>query len=124
MKNLVLIFACTVLSAFSIMAQSVEGDWLFKIPTEDGQMMEAKLSMKGGAYDVDLGNDGSVEVKGVYTVDGNTITVQDTEGENACKGDAKGIYNFKVDDKTLVMKRVSDPCEGRGGPDGMSFTRM
>lgn len=103
----------------------VEGDWGLQVPNEDGTTMTIKLSLKAGIYQVDMGNDGTVEVEGKYTIDGSTIKVQDVSGENACTGEGtEGEYTFTVDAKTFVMTRVKDACEGRGGPDGMQFTKL
>ena len=49
------------------------------------------------------------------------MTIQDVTG-GGCTG--KGVYNVKVTDTALFMNRVSDECEGRGGPEGlMQFKR-
>ena len=125
MKSTVLTFVLALCLPLSIFAQTVEGDWATKVPTEDGTMMTIKLSLKAGNYQVDMGNDGTTEVEGTYTVDGKTITVQDTGGEMACTGEGTaGVYTFTVDNASFVMTRVSDGCKGRGGPEGMSFTKM
>ena len=126
MKKLELVFAMLLFIPFFMMAQSPEGDWKITFPTQDGKTMDAKLSMADGKYTVDFGLDGTFEVEGDYTVEGDQITIKDSKGEQAClEEDAIGIYSFKVDDKSFVMTRVSDPCTGRGGPEGvLSFTKL
>ena len=127
MKNLKFLFILLLAFPISIFAQSVEGDWKITIPAPEGKTMDALLSIDAnGTYTVDLGMDGTVNVEGTYTMDGDKMTIQDTKGEQACLGDATaGVYTITVDDKSFVMTRVNDPCEGRGGPEGvMSFTRQ
>ena len=72
-------------------------------------------------YWLDFGGDGDIEVTGMYQAKDGQIQIQDVEGSD-CTG--KGVYTFKVDDEGMTMTRVSDECEGRGGPEGkMVFSR-
>jgi len=114
---------CTPLT---VLAQnSFIGDWKMQIPDETGKLMDLKVSIKSDAkLTVDFGNDGTLEVEGKYVVEGDQITFEDISGPNACLNQ-KGIYKFVVTETTFVMTRVSDACEGRGGPEGkMAFTRI
>ncbi len=107
-----------------LLAQSdVVGDWLSKVPTDDGGTMSINVSIKAdGSYTVDFGADGQAEVTGKYEVSNGQMTIQNVSGDE-CTG--KGVYNFKVTDTDLIMNRVSDPCEGRSGPEGlMQFKRQ
>ena len=127
MKNLKFLFVLLLAFPISIFAQSVEGNWKVTFPTQDGKTMDALLIIDAnGTYTVDLGMDGNVNVEGTYTMDGDKMTIQDIKGEQACLGDGTaGVYTITVDDKSLVMTRVNDPCEGRGGPEGvMSFMKQ
>lgn len=110
---------------FTLAAQNaVVGDWKLQIPDETGSLMNLKVAMKAdGTFTVDFGGDGVNEIEGKYTVEGDQITIEDLSGPNACPNQ-KGIYKFVVAGDTNTFTRVSDPCEGRGGPEGkMLFTR-
>lgn len=111
---------------FTVLAQNtIAGDWKMQIPDETGKLMDLKVSMKSdGTYTVDFGADGSNEIEGKYTIEGDQITIEDLSGPNACPNQ-KGVYKFAVTDTTNTMTKVTDPCEGRSGPEGkMIFTRM
>ncbi len=111
---------------FTVLAQNtIAGDWKMQIPDESGNMMTLKVSMKAdGTYTADFGADGTIEINGKYTLEGDQITIEDVSGPNACPNQ-KGVYKFVVTDTTNTMTKVSDPCEGRSGPEGkMVFTRM
>jgi hypothetical protein len=67
-----------------------------------------------GTFDVDLNKDGKRDVWGKYTVDGDTITIQETGGKHpkGCKG--PGVYKFTRPDKdTLQFTLVKDACKLR-----------
>ncbi len=76
----------------------------------------------GNTYSVDLGADGTADINGKYEISNGQLSIQDNGGPEACTG--KGIYKLETSEKTLKMTRISDPCEGRGGPAGvMEFSR-
>ena len=108
-----------------VFAQSIAGDWETQVPgQEEGTLVTIKVKMSDdGTYAVDLGGDGTVDINGKYSVTDGVITVQDTDtGPNTCNG--KGMYKLETTDTTLKMTRISDECDGRGGPDGvMEMTR-
>lgn len=111
---------------FTAMAQhALVGDWTMQIPDDQGNAMTLKVTLKeNGTYTVDFGADGTGEIEGKYTIDGNKITLEDTGGPNACPNQ-KGVYTFAITENINTMTRVSDACDGRGGPEGkMVFTRM
>ena len=85
--------------------------------------MDLVLEMAAGKYMVDFGNDGTIEIEGVYELQETQMTIKDTGGERACLNQV-GVYSFKVTTEDLIMTPISDPCEGRSGPDAMQFTRM
>lgn len=117
-------FLAIFLFPICLMAQSVEGSWTTEAPGyEEGTTIKIVLKMENGGYAVDFGNNGTTEVNGKYTMDGNQITIEDIDGTNACVG-KKGIYEVEVNATNLILTRISDDCQGRGGPDGMTFTRM
>ena len=109
---------------FTLSAQNSHiGNWKMTVPTENGGTATIQVSMKSdGTYAVDFGVDGSIEVNGTYKMDGNKMTIKDVSGPNACPQEA--VYTVAVTATSLTMTRVNDPCEGRGGPEGvMTFQR-
>jgi hypothetical protein len=110
---------------FSLLAQTatVVGDWKTQIPDNTGKLAPVKLSIKSdGTFTVDFGVDGTSEIAGNYTLEGEQITIVESVGN--CT-DKKGIYKIVVTATTFNMNRVSDECENRGGPEGkMAFTKM
>ncbi|MBR9920711.1 MAG: hypothetical protein GYB31_07705 [Bacteroidetes bacterium] len=124
MKCSTVVLLALFLCPIGLIAQDITGTWLTDIPgPEEGSTMTVNLTIADGTYQVDFGDDGQVEINGKYELEDSQITVWDIDGEgNSCKG-VKGVYNFEVSETDLIMTRVSDPCENRGGPDGMRFTR-
>lgn len=114
-----LLLLCVFIIPISLAAQSPVGKWKMTVPGQDGNPMTITVDIKGdGTYAVDFGGDGSVEVNGKYELSGDQMTIMDTDGPNACPG-AKGVYKFAVNDSGMTMTVVNDPCEGRGGPEGV-----
>lgn len=102
---------------FSMAAQDLAGTWKMSVPDENGEMMTMIATIsEDGTYAIDWGADGTVEVKGKYSTESGKITIQDTEGSD-CMGEAQ--YNYRIEDDTLTMTRITDPCPDRGGPDGI-----
>jgi len=67
---------------------------------------------------------GSVVVKGSYSLSGSKITFSDKSGKDACPG--KGVYTFKASGRSLSFKKVSDAnakCSGRRTVLGATFTK-
>lgn len=114
--------ALLVMLPFGLMAQSHVGVWKMSVPDENGKLMPLTVTMSSeGTYAVDFGADGTVDIKGKYTLDGGKMTIQDTEGSDCTE---QGVYTLKVEGDTLTMTRVSDGCTNRGGPEGvMSMQR-
>ena len=123
MKKLASVVACICFfSASSLMAQSITGDWEHLFSSPEGDYPLTLSIGEDGTYSVDLGQDGSIEVKGTYSIDGDKLTMQDTSGEMMC--DQKGVYSFKIEGKSMVFTRVEDGCEGRGAEETREFTKM
>ncbi|MBK6996660.1 MAG: hypothetical protein IPH31_17655 [Lewinellaceae bacterium] len=118
MKILILPFiAIIAMLPLSLMAQNPVGTWKMSIPDEAGKMAPLKLSLLAdGSYAIDFGADGTIEIKGKYTVEGGKMTIQDSEGSDCTE---QGVYTLKIEGDTLTMTRVSDGCAGRGGPEGV-----
>jgi hypothetical protein len=121
LKN-VLLLALFVIPA-GLMAQSHVGSWKMTVPDGEGGSMMIKVTMKANnTYDVDWGGDGKVETSGTYSIAGDKITIQDTAGSDCTE---KGVYKLEVTATQLSMTMISDPCEGRGNPDGpMVMTKV
>jgi hypothetical protein len=67
---------------------------------------------------------GSVVVKGSFSVSANKITFADKSGKDACPG--KGVYSFNASGRSLSFKKVSDSnakCVGRRTVLAASFTK-
>ena len=67
---------------------------------------------------------GSVVVKGSFSVSANKLTFSDKSGKDACPG--KGVYTFKASGRSLSFKKVSDSnakCSGRRTVLGATFTK-
>ena len=120
-KLSVLITGLVCFMTVSISAQSVVGKWKYEFQTENGTLVMSADIKADGTYSLDMGNDGSVEMTGKYTISGDTFTIQDDAGD--CTG--KGVYNISIAGDQMTMTRVSDECPNRGGPEGkMTSTRM
>lgn len=117
-------FLSCLFFSFAIQAQDLEGKWKSEVPTDEGTLIILLVMDSDDTYTVDLGGDGTIDIYGEFSVDGDEIFITDTEGPEACP-DETGVYKFTVSDTEFLMERVSDPCEGRGGPEGkMAFKRM
>ena len=118
-----LLFFCFSLSSGLFAQSGPVGEWKAMIPADDkGNMMPMHVSIKAdNTYAIDFGGDGTVEIKGVYSEKDGQLIIQDNEGSE-CTG--KGVYTYEVTADGLTMTKVSDECEGRGGPEGkMVFDR-
>ena len=124
MKFVKSVFVCLcLLSGSTLFAQSPVGDWKIEVETPDGEMIPTKVSYTAeGVYMVDLGIDDIIDIKGKYTVEGDKITMKDTEGEMMCT--EEGIYTFSVDGDMMKLERVEDACAGRGDAATREFTKM
>ncbi len=122
MKLLALI--CCIIPISLIAQEAHVGDWQTKIPLEDGTMLPLQVSLTAeGTFAVDFGIDGTIEINGKYSVTDGQITIQDIDGTRACTS-GKGVYKLEVSETSMKMTRVSDDCEGRGGPEGvMAWTK-
>lgn len=84
--------------------QSISGKWM---STTGG----AFLTMGNNSYTIDfMGVDGGKQINGTYSVDGDIITMVNTE--DPCK-DVIGIYEVKFDNQEIGFKCKSDDCTKR-----------
>jgi hypothetical protein len=115
MKQSLFFIAFTFLFAATSFGQSLVGKWSGEFPGQNGQSaMKFTLTITESTYQFDMGMDGTVDVTGSYTSDGNQITIWDTAGENTCPPDQKGVYAYTLSGDTATFTKVSDACAGRG----------
>ena len=62
-----------------------------------------------GGYAV--GKDNTVTAAGLWTLAGNELTLNDTEGPFTCSGPGK--YAISTDGSTYAFTAISDDCDGR-----------
>jgi hypothetical protein len=66
---------------------------------------------------------GDVVVRSIFQASGDTLTMKDFEGQYACQN-GTGIYKYTIKEDKLVMKMVTDPCDGRGTAiDGIAWDK-
>ena len=126
MKFFKLIVLTLLFSLFSYAQTDFTGDWKIDWSDENGMAHSLKLTIASdGTYALDMEMDGNVNVKGKYEMDGDKMTIWDTEGEYACGSDKKGVYQVMASATSMTMTRVSDECTERGDPSGvMTFQRL
>jgi hypothetical protein len=99
----------------------LQGAWLIDYETDSGPIEILLELMEGGEHQIDLGNDGIPDIKGVWTVEGDQVTMGDEVGEVSCQDDT--VFAYKLEGETLTFTAVKDPCQ-RVGPKGfLEFTR-
>jgi len=117
-----LLLALLVVSPMLLAAQhDMTGSWVSSGETPEGESWSIKLTFdEDGTYSVDMNADGSVEVQGDYTIDGDQITLQDKPGDNSCE--SPGVYKFNVEGDNCTVTVVADDCPGRRETGKWSFT--
>ena len=108
------LFVLLFMLSFSVIgfSQSVVGDWYID---EAGW----KLSFKSdGTYAVDLGVDGTIDITGKYTIDGQTLTIKDDAG---CT--AEGKYKFGLESGSMWVDPISDGCSERNPQQKVYFRK-
>ena len=118
---LVLLFAFP----FFVHAQSLVGNWTIENTGPDGTTMQSLLTFNDdGTMTIDFMNDGRIDVRSDYKVDGNKVTVKDTQEHSDCYGTI-GIYEVSFDGNTCSVKPIDDPCDTRRGDgSGIVMTRV
>ena len=61
--------------AIGLSAQSPVGKWKFQFETPDGKLVIAADIKADGTYALDMGNDGSTEVNGTYSMSARYVLV-------------------------------------------------
>jgi len=115
MKTLVLVMIVAFSSAFT--SADIVGTWV----GGEGEYVYGLTFHEDGTYEIDMGNDGTADVKGTYTFSEGTLTMTDTEGERMCEG--SGSYEVSVEGEGATFSLVEDECEGRSQMDGETLTK-
>lgn len=125
MKFLKLIILALLLPFFSYAQDGVVGDWKIEWDDANGHHTLKLTLASDGTYMVDMEMDSKIDIKGKYEMDGDKMTIQDTEGEYACGEDKKGVYQITASAGSMTMTRISEDCPNRGSETGvMTFTRI
>jgi hypothetical protein len=67
---------------------------------------------------------GDVVVRSTCRISKDTVTLQDFDGQYICPNQP-GVYTFIIKDEKLVLKLVSDDCEGRNAAiNGIAWARV
>ena len=66
-----------------------------------------------GTFEVDRNHDGKVDIRGSYSIKGDTFTIEHNEGKvpKGCEG--PGVYKFSRTGDNLSFNLVSDECKDR-----------
>ena len=108
-KTISLAIVVLIVGAFHGNAQSLHNtDW------------KAYISALNDTITLHIGNDtsfvtvtsGDVVVRSLCRISGDTLSMQDFDGQYACQNGA-GIYLSTIKEDKLVLKMVTDPCDGR-----------
>ena len=111
MKTLLFSLLCITPFFFAI---DITGDWASSLADREGNMIPVTLSFTADAYTADFGSDGTVDVAGTYTLDGNQISMTDKEAtDEPCPG--TGVYNILLEGDEMRLELVDDECEMRKG---------
>lgn len=89
------------------------GTWKMTIMDPDGNAIAVSLTFEDGTYKSDIGMDGSIDIEGTYTLNGDQITLTDKPDSSpmACK--EEGVYKISITGNKLSFSTVSDNCMGR-----------
>jgi len=87
-------------------AKSLAGTWTNSL----GTVWTIKSD---NSFDVDRDHDGKTDIRGTYTIQGDTFTVTGNEGKipKGCEG--QGVYKFSRKGNDLTFTLVSDTCKDR-----------
>lgn len=122
MKYVFLLFALVSISVCTYSQSSdLVGTWTVTNP--EGQTASVHFK-EDGTYEVDLDGDSEMDVSGKYDVNGDQVTVQDTDGKEGmtCPTETKGVYTIKIEGDKSTFTKVSDDCE-RIGNEPVVFTK-
>lgn len=93
---------------------NIAGKWAGQFPNPDGTALKFTLTLTDNTYEFDMGMDGTTDLTGSYTSEGDQITIWNTSGESDCPSDQKGVYKVTQDGNTTTFTKVTDACPGRG----------
>lgn len=108
------------LYSFILADTSIVGTWGISA----GERTYAFTFTADGKYLVDFGGDGKIDVYGTYSVSQNQVTIKDTNGDMACRGDKGGTYQYAVSGNQITFTMVNDDCNFRLSLNGQTLNRM
>ena len=83
------------------------------------------LAPNGGYAVVKEPDTKALRVVGSSTISGGTVILVDQKGPASCPGKiAKATYSWRPIATKLTLTKISDPCTGRPGILGGTFTRI
>ncbi len=110
---------------FLLQAQDIVGSWSVTGVTPDGTSITNTITFNTDmTMTVDMGSDGTIDVRAKYSVDGDVVSVSDTGTKSPCYGKV-GMYRMSFADDKATATLVKDDCVERKG-DGrpMVMTRI
>ena len=110
---------CAIAISFNVFTSN---DLIGKWSLDTGQGPIVVEFKSDNSYEVDLGNDGQIDIIGDYKLNGNQVIINDRPGDTSCE--EEGIYSFSVEGNTLTMKKVKDDCPNRGSSEAMVMTKV
>lgn len=96
----------------SVAQDGLEGTWQGKFDS-DYMTSEVSWNFSDQTYELDLENDGSIEVSGRWETKENHLYLWDTGGPMGCPEAQRGEYTFEINENTLRITLVDDICPGR-----------
>ena len=113
MKKSYLILFFPLIISFRLSAQNdLEGTWEGKFEG-DYMTSQVRWTFTGQIYQLDLENDGSVEVTGRWETEGEHLFLWDTGGPMGCPETQRGEYTYQITGDKLKLALVGDICPGR-----------
>jgi hypothetical protein len=88
-------------------ARALQGSWVFSDP---GGRPICLTFFSDQTYQVDFNHDSTIEVRGVYEVNADQVSVRDTWGTYMCPEDMPGIYRFTAGPEWLSLEVLQDAC--------------
>ena len=129
MKRLVIavsVAAALVLASVALAAVTLNGTYRTTITsTAAGGQLKGTWTIKFSDPNYTVSDNGTVALRGKYTIAGTEITFHDKSGPAACPG--AGKYGVHLSGTTLTFKRLSDPkaaCLGRRVVLAGTFTKV
>ncbi len=92
-------------------SSAVHGRWIQEQP--GGGQGAAVVFESPGLYSVDLNDDGKVDIKGIYLIEGGVIVLRDTQIDSQGCASTDGAYRFSISNDMLSFSLIKDSCSVR-----------